>query len=740
MRGSKAKRTRAGAARERLNGGNGTVGRFLFLRRHGVHVLVVVALAVGLFRILVAGYPPLDVKVGDRAPRDFFARVTYSYSVFRVDRGQFEESAGALVKAIQEGEENRLWDRLPARAEASELIPLLREKLDALQAALESLKGQLVCEDGALHDIAVAQGRDEWLYVRAETDVVVLDRAEIVSLSAGSAGFREAFRQVLADLAPEQREAALTALARLLRPTMAPFGEASLARAGHRWMGCLPRVDHRVFAGAVIVSKDAELTRRAFRQLRAERERYDESEQGRRVRLQRHVGLAVLILTILAVGCIHVVRYERRLVSSRLQVLAFAVWTLCFVGLARLFVLLGIPVLLVPVPLTVMSFCLLYDQRFGFEMSIFFGLLIGLASADAGRVFLVLTLGGMVAALVVGRVQRRSTLIKAGIIAGLVQMALVLGLGLLRAEERAGATVRFWQAGLFRDSVAALCNGVMSGFLLSGLLPAIERLFGVTTDIRLLEWSDPNQPLLQRLLLDAAGTYHHSMVVGGLAADASEAIGANPLLARVGAYFHDVGKLNKPDYFVENLPEGAPNPHDELSPSMSSLVITGHPKDGAEMARRHGLPKEVCDIILESHGSSVVKYFYGRAKQQEGGEQKGSPKEETYRYRLPKPRSKESAIVMMCDSVESAARSLDSPTSARIEKLVHELIMEKLHDGQLENSGLTITDLSHIERSLIRGVSAVFHNRIAYPGQEGEETDGQDVEDAGANNESPELS
>ncbi len=289
-------------------------------------------------------------------------------------------------------------------------------------------------------------------------------------------------------------------------------------------------------------------------------------------------------------------------------------------------------------------------------------------------------------------------------------------MALVSARSGELLTWEFWDSPRMAESLAALTNGVLGGFLVSGLLPAIECIFGVTTDIRLLEWSDPNQPLLQKLLLDAPGTYHHSMIVGSLAADAAEAIGANPLLARVSAYFHDVGKLKKPEYFAENIPAGAHNPHDDLSPTMSTLIITAHPKDGAEMAEQYGVPAPVRDVILQSHGTGVLKFFLNKAQSAESDTDEAE--ERNFRYRLLKPRSREAAVVMVCDAVESASRSMGSPSAGQLRNLVHQIILDRLHDGQFDESGLTITDLKRLEDTLVHGLAAVFHNRVRYPGQE----------------------
>jgi hypothetical protein len=397
------------------------------------------------------------------------------------------------------------------------------------------------------------------------------------------------------------------------------------------------------------------------------------------------------------------------------------------VAAARALVVWDVSLLLTPVPLVVMVLCLVYDQRFGFEMAVFYALLVGLAQGGVGLGFVVLMLGSMTTAFLTGDVRTRSMLIKAGLVIGGVQWAAALGLGLLTGNGEPVLELRFWQSPLFIDAMWGLANGVMSGFLVSGLLPAIERLFGVTTDIRLLEWSDPNQPLLQRLLLEAPGTYHHSMVVGSLAADAAEAVGANGLLARVSAYFHDIGKLKKPQYFGENIPKGEKNPHEDLAPTMSKLIITAHPRDGADMAEKEGMPREVERIILESHGSTTTKFFWNRAVE-EAGEEEAEPEESTFRYRLPKPRSKEAASVMLSDSCEGATRSLQSPSARQIGDKVHQIIMERLHDGQLDESGLTVTDLARMEETLVRGLNAVFHKRVRYPGQEDEEEETSETE------------
>ena len=471
----------------------------------------------------------------------------------------------------------------------------------------------------------------------------------------------------------------------------------------------------RVESGALILDKGARVRRQHLVELEAERESFSRTTDGLRVRYQRLGGLLALLLVLAGATGLYIAKYRPDLMHSRAQRLAFGLLTLAVAGVARMFVVMAVPAFLAPVPLAVMVLCLVYDQRLGFGMAAVYALLAGVAGEAQSIDFAVLMLGGMTAALLTGNVRTRTTLLKVGLVSGCAQWIAALGLGLLAATGPVAAPLKFWESPMLLNSLCAFGNGLASGFLISGLLPVIERLFGVTTDIRLLEWSNPNQPLLQRLLREAPGTYHHSLLVGSLAADAAESIGANPLLTRVSAYFHDIGKLKNPEYFGENLPQNGQNPHDDLPPMMSRLVITAHPRDGAEMAAQEGVPREVRDIILESHGSTTVKYFWGRAQDQ-SGEQEGL-NEGSFRYRLPKPHTPEAACVMLSDSVESAARSLKAPTPGKIEDLVHTIILDRLHDGQLDESGISVTDVRRIEDTLVRGLNAVYHTRVRYPDQ-----------------------
>jgi len=320
------------------------------------------------------------------------------------------------------------------------------------------------------------------------------------------------------------------------------------------------------------------------------------------------------------------------------------------------------------------------------------------------------TLAAAAAAMVfwMGRIRSRSKLIYVGLWAGAVAIATQIGANLL--EERPFDMQLLYEAG--RTGVWTL----LAGFLMTGLLPFIERSFGVLTDLSLLEVGDVAHPLLQELVRRAPGTYNHSINVASIGEAAAEAIGARGLLVRVGAYFHDSGKMLKPAYFIEN--QGQENRHESLVPAMSTLIIIAHVKEGVELARQYNLPQPIIDIIAEHHGTTLVEYFYRRATELSQTDPNGTEiDEQNFRYPGPKPNSRESAVLMLSDAVESASRALTEPTPARIASLVHDLAMKRLLDGQFDECGLTLEELEIIESSLVKSLTAVYHGRVKYPDQ-----------------------
>jgi len=262
--------------------------------------------------------------------------------------------------------------------------------------------------------------------------------------------------------------------------------------------------------------------------------------------------------------------------------------------------------------------------------------------------------------------------------------------------------------------------------LVSGALPIFEGLFGITTEISWLEMADLNHPLLKRMMLEAPGTYQHSLVVATLAEAACESIGANATMARVCSYFHDVGKLVKPEYFTENMRHGR-NPHDDLAPTMSALIIIAHVKEGVDLALKHGLNDQIIDVIQQHHGTSLVYYFYKRALQQQEDARAGGKimnireedvpevREESFRYSGPRPQTRETAVISLADSIESAARSLERITPQKIDQLIRDMMERRLVDGQLRECDLTMRELESVAESFRNTLQSMMHSRIAYP-------------------------
>jgi putative nucleotidyltransferase with HDIG domain len=334
-------------------------------------------------------------------------------------------------------------------------------------------------------------------------------------------------------------------------------------------------------------------------------------------------------------------------------------------------------------------------------------------------------ISGFTAVSLTLQVRRRSRLIRAGLGVGLAIWALALTFGWIGPINLFSVTGNDWRM-IGLQSAYAIGNGIITAMIVGGALPILEHLFQVTTDISWLEAADLNHPLLRRMTIEAPGTYHHSLVVANLAEAAAEAIGANATLCRVCAYFHDVGKLVKPDYFTENM-NFERNPHDDLAPTMSALIIIAHVKEGVDLALKHKLNHRIIDIIQEHHGTSLVYYFYQRALQQQADARAGGKimnmraedipdvREESFRYSGPKPQTKESAIVSLADIVESASRSLEKPTPQKIEQLVNELIEERIADGQLDECDLTLGDIRVIAERFRFTLMTMLHSRIAYP-------------------------
>lgn len=414
------------------------------------------------------------------------------------------------------------------------------------------------------------------------------------------------------------------------------------------------------------------------------------------------IVLLLLILSVVIASCINI--YAPKLIFNPRDILLLCILALLIVLGVKAILISSWSVYLIPLASVSMLVAILISPGVALMFTVILSIFIGVLTGVRFEVVVTMFAGGFVSIYSVINVRRRRNLTKAGFLIGLTNIVSIITMGL----------INFMPINqLVLESGWGLANGVLSAIIVTGVLPVFEIVFGITTNISLLELSDLNQPVLKELVLKAPGTYHHSLVVGNLAESAAEAVGANSLMARVGAYFHDIGKIRMAPYFSENQPK-AENKHENLSPTISSLIIINHIKEGADLAKKYKLGEAINDIIIQHHGDDIVHYFYHRALEQHG-EEKNKIQAEDFRYPGPKPQSKEAAIVMLADSVEAASRAVQQPTPAKIQDLVKRIINNKFIDGQLNECDLTLKDLHIISEIFAHILNGIFHTRVEYP-------------------------
>jgi len=413
------------------------------------------------------------------------------------------------------------------------------------------------------------------------------------------------------------------------------------------------------------------------------------------------LGIALIVLLLEGAVGLYLSFFNREILRSQRRLSLFALLvllTIVLAGAGRAF-----SGFVIPVAAGTMLLTILLNVRLGIFMSFVFGSFIGLLMGNDLRFALVAIVGGLAGAFATSRLAQRRDLMRAGLIVAGANTLAIVAVGALAGQNVLDLVT-------LSDTLWGGGNGIFAAVLTIGSLPFLEDIFGVLTPVKLLELANPNQPLLHRLLMEAPGTYHHSIIVANLAEAGVTAVGGNPSLARVGALYHDIGKARRPYFFIDNQ-YGTENPHDRLSPNLSALIVTSHVRDGVTMAEEAGLPQEVIDLIHQHHGNSLVAYFYSRAAEDPETE----ISEEDFRYDCPKPQTREAAILMLADSCEAAVRSLTRPTPIRIENMVRKIIRDKLDDNQLEQSPLTFRDLDIIAEVFKRVLTACFHQRIDYP-------------------------
>ncbi|NMB11616.1 MAG: HDIG domain-containing protein [Firmicutes bacterium] len=686
--------------------------------------LLGVAIFLTLVGILVANLVPLqyDLKVGQVSPRDIEASRTIE-NRYETERLRNEAVEAALEKARKDPDSYVIDEKVVVGAE--EKLAFLFERAANLRApeemAVPGVPSELVPRTPSTSfsqrvselqtslrqevDLEVdKQSVETLLSAPVDTFVAMEQAAKTLAIKMlrnnridqeNRNEMIERMREQAAeyDIPGPAQETVANIVKNVIRPNLVLDTEKLELVKRDAAQGVTPVM---VLQGEIVVRKGDVITREKLQILK------DLGLQKRTANYGRMFGVTWVVLILMALVGIFLWQYDREIIEDE--------GLLALLGLIVIIVVFVIKVLslipwqgtgyLMPIAFGAMLITLLLDSRLAILVTVALAVMVGLVTGGELKYVCVALIGGIASILSLGKVTQRSDVTRVGFIVGAANFVTMVAFAFINDEMF-----------LAKNSYLGLINGIISAIFTIGFLPYLENLFGITSSIKLLELSNPNQPLLRRLLLEAPGTYHHSIIVGNLAEAAAEAVNADGLLARVGAAYHDVGKVRRPYFFVENQ-LGGDNPHDRISPSLSTLIITSHVKEGVELAKQYRLPAMLTDFIRQHHGSDLVKFFYHKALE---ADQDGSVDETDYRYPGPKPQSKETAIVMLADSVEAAVRALSRPTPGKIEGLVRKIIRSRLNDGQLDESDLTLRDLDKVAEAFVQVLSGIYHNRIEYP-------------------------
>jgi len=416
----------------------------------------------------------------------------------------------------------------------------------------------------------------------------------------------------------------------------------------------------------------------------------------------RFFGKFLMIALVISIFILFLASNRLSIVNDVKRVILIAVIFLLVTFLTYSINNLGLSPYLIPITIGTMLLTIFFDTRVGFVGTVVLGILIGCLRGNEFNISVISIVAGTVSVLAVSRIKNRRWLVNSIFLNIALYIISITIMEVLRYTPFT-TIIKSWGFGAM--------NGLLSPLMVYGLLVIFEYFFDIVTDMRLLELSDLNSPLLRQLAIEAPGTYHHSLMVGNLAEAAAEAIGANSLLARVGAYYHDIGKMEKREYFIENQMR-MKNPHEKLSPSMSCLILINHVKKGLEIAKKYKIPKEIRDFIGEHHGTNLISYFYNKAMEKNVGEEID---ESSFRYPGPRPHTKETGIVMLADTIEAAARTLKDPSAGRIRGMITTIVHDRFEDSELDECPLTMRDLNKIIDSFDTILLGRFHTRIEYP-------------------------
>jgi putative nucleotidyltransferase with HDIG domain len=552
--------------------------------------------------------------------------------------------------------------------------------------------------------------------LRTAQEIIVTDTSAMLGMSEAAA--MAAAVSTNTDYAPKLQQLIADIARQLLQPNVT-FNKKETEERKQKAVEAVKPVFYQVKRGEMIIREGERVREEHLPKLKALA-----SGKWRGDPVSAVAGTALFVTVVVLCGLLYLRQFRPKvpwdsqsllllailLVGNLLAVRAFMVVAY---ALADSFPLLEAGILLYALPVTAggILVAIFFDFQVGILFSLMTSLLIGILVRDNLAMAALVLVGNLLATFRVQQYRQRSSILLTGLFIGLANILTLIAFGLMSSN------LFTWPRAY--EALCGLLGGVLAAVVVSAVLPLLESIFKCTTDIKLLELASLNHPLLRQLIMHAPGTYHHSMLVGTLAEAAAEAIGANALLARVGSYYHDIGKMLTPEYFVENQ-AGRGNKHDRLSPSMSALIIMAHVKDGIKLAKEYKLPQRIIDMIPQHHGTNLITYFYNKAKELEDPHVQ-QVHEGDYRYPGPKPQTREAAIVMLADKVEAASRVLAEPTPQRITGLVQRLVSNIFMDGQLDECDLTLRDLQKINDAFVRTLIAIYHHRVEYPAVESEE-------------------
>ena len=707
------------------------------LARHWVQLLLflLVALAVTLFFPPSTGFRVSPYEVGMVSEEDVIASLSFGVPK-SLEELQFERSSAALTvpptfelrpEAVDSMATSlaRFFEAV-AEVEGEDDPPLVLDEL-LLEVGLALSQDQKeILRDPEVQTLVAETG------TRAVEDIMpegVLDDAArlapsstgrilVVSPEGGeryitqdsvlnSSAFYERAAQLLPDeTSSEVNELLRLSLIRFMDPTFR-YDAAATQEDRDAARRAVSVLRASVLEGEAIVRANQQLGEPEIERLRAYEEalRTEGQLENSGFQLRGFVASMAMNLLVLAILGFLLYFYRPDVYGNFRWLVLLGLVILFFIGISGLVARYELPAELLPIAFVSLAVAVLWDGRFALGLTATMAAIIGMQEPFASaQAWLPVWVGGSAAALFVRAVRRRAqTWIFIAIIFS-AYAGTIVALGVMASRSVEGIMYSLGYAGI---------NSVVSAILAMGFLPVFEWFAGITTDQTLLEWADPNRPLLKRLSMEAPGTYAHSISVANLAEAAANAIGANGLLCRVGVYYHDVGKMLKPQHFIENQLGGS-NPHDRLKPAVSAAIIRGHVTGGARLARAAGLPELLIDFITEHHGTQEISFFY-EAAMRDVGEEDDEVAPADFRYPGPKPRSKETAIVMLADSIESATRMLRDPTAERIRDLIDAIVDTKLEHGQLDEAPVTLRELAVTREQFEKVLKGIYHRRIEYP-------------------------